>query len=555
MDYHAIQDHFAGRRPVLLIVLDGWGIGKKPEWDAIRQADTPVMDRLWAEYPHTTLFTQGLHVGLPGKTDLGGSEVGHLTMGAGRILDQGPTRIFKGIADGSFFRSEVLAELIDHCRGSDHALHLIGLLSDGNIHSHIDHFVAVIEHADREGVERLRVHALLDGRDVGIQSALDYTGRLEALFDGINGQGNRDYRFASGGGREAITMDRDCTWPKVEAGWNIHVHGESANRFRSIEEAVLHFRKERPEIIDQDLPGFVIVDGNDRPVGPVHDGDAMLFMNFRADRAVEFTQAMELDDFPHFERRRPDCLYAGMMVYDEDRYLPRRQVMGPTKVDGPFGERLVAMGLRQFRLTETQKYPHVTFFFNGGRREPLDRDLEEYLLIDSDKIDSFANAPAMKAVEIADQAVVLIGSGRFDFGMINFANTDMVGHTGDFAAAKVAATTVDTALGRILAAVEAAGGAALILADHGNADEMLILNKRGEAEISTKHSINPVPCICFDPQAQRPYTLRQPDGDATPGHAPGLSHVAATLYLMLGRPVPEGLNAPLLVPASVRTVG
>jgi len=207
------------------------------------------------------------------------------------------------------------------------------------------------------------------------------------------------------------------------------------------------------------------------------------------------------------------------------------------------------MGLRQFRLTETQKYPHVTFFFNGGRREPLDRDLEEYVLIDSDKIDSFANAPAMKALEIAEQAEVLIESGRFDFGMINFANADMVGHTGDFAAAEVAATTVDTAVGRVLAAVETAGGAALIIADHGNADEMLIHNKRGEDEISAKHSINPVPCICFDPQAPRPYALRQPDGDETPGHAPGLSHVAATLFLMLGRPVPDGLNAPLLVPA------
>jgi 2,3-bisphosphoglycerate-independent phosphoglycerate mutase len=270
-------------------------------------------------------------------------------------------------------------------------------------------------------------------------------------------------------------------------------------------------------------------------------------MNFRADRAVEFTQAMELDDFPHFERRRPDCLYAGMMVYDEDHYLPRRQVMGPTKVDGPFGERLVEMGLQQFRLTETQKYPHVTFFFNGGRREPLDRELEEYILIDSDKIDSFALQPKMKAPEIADQAVPMIESGRFDFGMINFANTDMVGHTGDFGAAKVAATTVDVALGRILAAVERAGGTALILADHGNADEMIILNKRGEEEVSTKHSINPVPCICFDPRPERPYGLRQPDGDDTAGHAPGLSHVAATLFLMLGRPVPDGLNAPLFI--------
>ena len=545
MNLEPLRRHFAGRRPLLLIVLDGWGIGARPEHDAIAQAATPVVDRLWAEFPHTTLMTCGFHVGLPGRRDLGGSEVGHLTMGAGRILDQGPTRIFKAIEDGSFFDSEVLAELIERGRGG-HTLHLMGLLSDGNIHSHIDHFEAVIRHADRSGVGRLRLHALLDGRDVGIQSALDYTGRIEALFAEINTNGGRDYRIASGGGREQVTMDRDHTWEKVATGWQCHVLGESPNRFPSIEAAIRHFRDESPEIIDQDLPGFVIVDESARPVGPVADGDAVLFMNFRADRAVEITQAFELDDFTGFDRgRRPDCLYAGMMVYDEDHYLPRKVVMGPARVERPLGERLVEWGLSQFRLTETQKYPHVTFFFNGGRREPLDAALEEYVLIDSDKIDSFAHAPAMKAVEIGDAAEGLIGSGRFDFGMINFANTDMVGHTGDFAAAKVAAEAADTALGRVLAALQRAGGCALVLADHGNADEMSIVNKRGEEEISTKHSLNPVPCICFDPQADRPYRLRQPEGEEAAGTTPGLGHVAATCCVMLGKPVPEGWLEPL----------
>lgn len=550
MDLEPLRRHFAGRRPVVLIVLDGWGIGAHPAWDAIAQAATPVMDRLWATFPHTILMTCGFHVGLPGRRDLGGSEVGHLTMGAGRILDQGPTRIHKAIEDGSFFDSEVLGELIERGRGG-HTLHLMGLLSDGNIHAHIDHFEAVIRHAHRSGVARLRLHALLDGRDVGIQSALDYTARMEALFAEINGGGDRDYRFASGGGREQITMDRDHTWPKVATGWACHVHGESDNRFPSIEAAIGHFRALQPEIIDQDLPGFVIVDAAGAPVGPVADGDAVLFMNFRADRAVEITQAFELDDFTGFDRgRRPDCLYAGMMVYDEDHYLPRKVVMGPARVERPLGERLVEWGLTQFRLTETQKYPHVTFFFNGGRREPLDPALEEYLLIASDKIDSFADAPAMKAVEIAGAAKRLIASGRFDFGMINFANADMVGHTGDFAAAKVAAATVDTALGRVLAAVEQAGGVALVLADHGNADEMVILNKLGAEEVSTKHSLNPVPCICFDPSldatgAEHPYRLRQAEGEERAGQTPGLGHVAATCCVMLGRPVPEGWLSPL----------
>ncbi|RMF77961.1 MAG: 2,3-bisphosphoglycerate-independent phosphoglycerate mutase [Nitrospirae bacterium] len=545
MDADALRRHFAGRRPLLCVVLDGWGIGKRPEWDAIAQAETPVMDRLWAEYPHTTLMTCGHHVGLPGRRDLGGSEVGHLTMGAGRILDQGPTRIFKAIEDGSFYESEVLAELIERGRAG-HTLHLMGLLSDGNIHSHIDHFVAVVRHAHRSGVERLRLHALLDGRDVGIQSALDYTGRMEALFAEINAAGSRDYRIASGGGREQITMDRDRVWSRVEAGWHCHVLGDAPHRFRSIEEAIRHFRAQDPGIVDQDIPGFVIVDEAGRPVGPVEDGDAVLFMNFRADRAVEITQAFELDDFPYFDRvRRPDCLYAGMMVYDEDNYLPRKVVVGPAKVERPFGERLVERGLAQFRLTETQKFPHVTFFFNGGRREPLDPKLEEYVLIDSDKIDSFAKAPAMKAPEIAEAAERLLASGRFDFGLINFANTDMVGHTGDFEAAKVAAATVDRALGRVLAALERAGGVALVLADHGNADEMYIVNKQGEREVSTKHSLNPVPCICFDPAGARPYRMRQPVGEERAGVTPGLGHVGSTLCAMLGWEVPEGWLPPL----------
>ncbi|HBB41224.1 MAG: 2,3-bisphosphoglycerate-independent phosphoglycerate mutase [Nitrospirae bacterium CG_4_8_14_3_um_filter_70_85] len=547
MDLEPLRRHFAGHRPLLLIVLDGWGIGAHLEYDAIAQAATPVMDRLWAQYPHTTLMTCGFHVGLPGQRDLGGSEVGHLTMGAGRILDQGPTRIVKAIEDGSFFASEVLGEIIECGRGG-HTVHLLGLLSDGNIHSHIAHFEVVIRHADRSGVARLRLHALLDGRDVGIQSALDYTARIEALFGKINAKGGRDYRIASGGGREQITMDRDTTWPKVAAGWACHALGESPNRFPSIAAAIRAFRAATPAIIDQDLPGFVIVDPAGRAVGPVADGDAVLCMNFRADRAVEISQAFELDDFSGFDRgRRPACLYAGMMVYDEDHNLPRKVVMGPARVERPLGERLVEWGLSQFRLAETQKYPHVTFFFNGGRHEPLAPARESYVLIESDKIDSFAHAPAMKAVEIAESAERLVAEGRFDFGILNFANTDMVGHTGDFAAAKVAATAVDTALGRVLAAVERAGGVALVLADHGNADEMVIINKRGAAEISTKHSLNPVPCICFDPQAERPYHLRQPEGEEVAGSTPGLGHVAATCCVMLGRPVPEGWLPPLFV--------
>ncbi|MDX8402302.1 MAG: 2,3-bisphosphoglycerate-independent phosphoglycerate mutase [Mariprofundaceae bacterium] len=543
----SVLEHFSRPGPVLLIVRDGWGIGSGGPEDAVAQADTPVNDRLWAQYPHTTLMTHGPYVGLPSEKDLGGSEVGHLTMGAGKILDQGPTRINKAIADGSFFESEALAQVIARGQAGG-VIHLMGLLSDGNIHSHIDHFRALIDHAFESGVKRLRVHALLDGRDVGIQTAHKYVRVLEEAFVFVNSHPAFDYRFASGGGRERIVMDRDHDWSKVKEGWNILVHGESPRRFRSMIEAIEHFREREPGIVDQDIPGFVIVDAEDRAVGPVRDGDAVVMVNFRGDRAIEITEAFELDDFDGFDRgRRPDALYAGMMVYDEDRNLPHLQLMGPTKVENPFGKRILALGIRQFRLTETQKYPHVTFFFNGGYREPLDPEMEDYILIPSDKGVSFADHPEMKAPEIADKAVELIASGGYGFGLINFANADMVGHCGRMDAAIRAVEAVDAAVGRIVQALEKVGGRALITADHGNADQMRVPTKDGE-EASTKHTLNPVPCILFDPAFDGSYGLRQPTDADDVNTRPGLSHLAATLFEMMGRKPPADLNPSLIVP-------
>jgi len=534
-----IKAHFTGHRPVLLIVMDGWGMGSGGPEDAIAQAATPNFDRLWRNYAHTELLTHGPFVGLSSGKDMGGSEVGHLTMGAGMVLDQGPTRIARAIRDGSFFQSEALAAAFRPCLAGG-TLHLLGLLSDGNIHSHLDHFLALINHAFDQGVARLRIHALLDGRDVGVQSAQKYVARIEEVFTYINSQGF-DYALASGGGREAITMDRDRHWQKVEAGWNAHVHGQSANRFPSMIAAIEHFRAGMHDLVDQDMPGFVIVDEHDNPVGAMRDGDAVIMANFRGDRAIEITEAFELEAFDGFDRgRRPDVVYAGMMVYDEDRDLPALQLMGPTKVENPFGKRILALGIRQFRLTETQKYPHVTFFFNGGYREPLDPAMEEYILIDSDKGVSFADHPQMKAAEIADKAVELIGSGNFGFGLINFANADMVGHCGKIEPVIVAVEAVDAAIGRVADALEVAGGCALITADHGNAEEMRIAGPGGE-EASTKHSINRVPCILFDPRYDGSYALRHHGDTGSPGQVLGLANIAATLFIMLGEPVPEGL--------------
>ena len=537
---------FSGEGPVLLVVMDGWGMGSGGPEDAIAKANTPVFDDLWANCAHTTLMTHGPYVGLPAAKDMGGSEVGHLTMGAGKILDQGPTRIRNAIADGSFFASDALAQVIARGQAGG-TVHLLGLLSDGSIHSHIDHFVAIIDFACRQGVKKLRVHALMDGRDVGIQTAQKYVARMEEAFVAVRGQGDFDYRFASGGGREKVVMDRDNDWSKVKQGWDAIVHGQSDFRFHSMTAAINHFRAVKPDLVDQDMPGFVLVDEQEQPLGRVEDGDALVMVNFRGDRAIEITEAFCLDDFSGFDRGRvPDVLYAGMMVYDEDRNLPELQLMGPTKVADPFGKRILEMGIKQFRLTETQKYPHVTFFFNGGYREPLDANMEKYILIPSDKGVSFSDQPQMKAAEIAAKAVELIESGEFGFGLINFANADMVGHCGQIEPAVKAIETVDKSVGQIVEALRRAGGLALITADHGNAEQMLVATADGH-EPSTKHSINPVPCILFDPNYDGSYSLRQPDGSADVVDTPGLANLAATLFEMMGRDAPSDLNASLIV--------
>jgi len=542
----SLQEHFAGRGPVLLVIMDGWGIGSGDAGNAIVLAKTPAIDRLWYEYPHTRLLTHGPYVGLSSDADLGGSEVGHLTMGAGKILEQGPTRINKAIVDGSFYQSPVLRKIIAHCLRQQSTLHLLGLLSDGNVHSHIKHFLAVIRHANLQGITHLRLHALFDGRDVGIQTAQAYVARIEDEFAAINKQPERDYRIASAGGREVITMDRDHDWSKVEAGWQAHVHGVAAYQFQSAREAIEEFRTGAPGLIDQDMPGFVVVDSDGSPVGRMHDGDAVIMMNFRGDRALEITEAFEVDDFDGFDRGwRPDVLFAGMMVYDEDRNLPALQIMEPTRVNNPFGKRILDLGIRQFRLAETQKFPHVTFFFNGGQREPLDPAMEDYFLIPSDKGITFADAPVMKACKIADKAVDLIDSGEYGFGLINFANADMVGHCGRIEPAIAAVEAVDTAIGRIVAALEATGGCALITADHGNAEEMVVHTGHGD-EPCTRHSINPVPCILFDPQYDGSYHLRQTQAGEDIDMIPGLSHLAATLFVMLGLNSPEDMNPSLI---------
>ena len=533
-----LQQYFSGRGPLIHVVLDGWGVGAADETNAVNRANLPVMSRLIRGCPYTQLWTHGKYVGLPNEKDMGGSEVGHMTMGAGMVMEQGPTLIQNLLQSGEFFENPVLSRIIQNCVERDTPLHLLGLLSNGNIHSHVDHTEAIIRHAFQSGIRRCYLHALLDGRDVGVQSALDFTEPFEKLFSELKGQRPViDYAFASGGGREVITMDRDNNWEKIETGWQIHVQGQSENQFPSIRDAIEHFRKQNPEIIDQDIPGFVII-RNGEAVGRIEDQHALIFTNFRGDRATEFSQAVLADDFPYFERYRcPEVLFAGMTQYDQDNQIPPDYLVGTPVVEEPFGKRILELGLKQFRLSETQKFAHVTFFYNGGYREPLDPLLENYHFIASDKIPSFAERPAMKAPGISKKAVEFINSGEYQYGLINFANADMVGHTGDLQATVRAVEAVDAALDNIVRAIDAVNGLLVITADHGNADEMLISNQNGTLEISTKHSLNPVPFLIYDPLYNGDYRLKPFGQD----YNNNLSNIAATNFLLLGQAVPDDL--------------
>ena len=533
-----LQQYFSGRGPLIHVVLDGWGVGAADETNAVNRANLPVISRLIRGCPYTQLWTHGKYVGLPNEKDMGGSEVGHMTMGAGMVMEQGPTLIQNLLQSGEFFENPVLSRIIQNCVEHDTPLHLLGLLSNGNIHSHVDHTEAIIRHAFQSGIRRCYLHALLDGRDAGVQSALDFTEPFEKLFSELKGQRpGIDYAFASGGGREVITMDRDNNWEKIETGWRIHVQGQSENQFPSIRDAIEHFRKQNPEIIDQDIPGFVII-RNGEAVGRIEDQHALIFTNFRGDRATQFSRAFLADEFPYFERYRcPEVLFAGMTQYDQDNQIPPDYLVGTPVVEEPFGKRILELGLKQFRLSETQKFAHVTFFYNGGYREPLDPLKENYHFIASDKIPSFAERPAMKASGISKKAVEFINSGEYQYGLINFANADMVGHTGDFQATVRAVEAVDSALDNIVRAIDAVNGLLVITADHGNADEMLISNQNGTLEISAKHSLNPVPFLIYDPLYNGDYRLK-PFGQE---YNNNLSNIAATNFLLLGQAVPDDL--------------
>ena len=518
--------------PVVIIVIDGYGLPKSAVGSAIAAARKPTLDRLFASYPNIRLRAHGTAVGMPSDDDMGNSEVGHNALGAGQVYSQGAALVANAIAEGAIWQGEAWQQIIAGAKAGRGVIHFIGLFSDGNVHSHIDHLKAMVVQAKAEGVRRVCIHALLDGRDVPETSALEYVVPFEAFLAELS-DASFDARIASGGGRQNITMDRyDANWAMVEKGWKTHVLGEGV-QFANATAAVNGLREQHPGTIDQDLPPFVIAkDG--KPVGTIEDGDSVVFFNFRGDRAIEITRAFEENVFDKFDRVRvPKVTYAGMLQYDGDLKLPARFLVAPPAIKNTMGEWFSKAGIAQFACSETQKFGHVTYFWNGNRSGKFEG--ETYQEVPSDVV-PFEQRPWMKAAEIADAMIAALRSGAFKTLRCNFANGDMVGHTGNFRAATMSIEAVDLQLARILPVIDAMGGVALITADHGNADEMYEIdkktgepakNKDGSYKAKTAHTLNPVPLILYDNVSGGRLSLKQPA-------SAGLSNIAATVANLVG---------------------
>jgi 2,3-bisphosphoglycerate-independent phosphoglycerate mutase len=527
------------KRRLLTVVMDGVGVSPVTWGNAVAHAHTPNMKWLRGAAGYLELAAHGKAVGLPSDSDIGNSEVGHNALGAGRVFDQGAKLVQNAIENGSLFAGQTWKEAVKRVMSGNKTLHFVGLLSDGNVHSHESHLHAMLRQAKKEGVCNVRLHLLLDGRDVGEKTAEVYVDRLEKLLSELN-SADFDARVASGGGRMSITMDRyEADWTMVQRGWDCHVHGKGP-AFPSLSSAIAEFRKD-PSLTDQYLPAFVISKSttDKTPCGTIHDGDAVIFFNFRGDRAIEISRAFTEKDFNKFDRGRcPDVFYAGMMEYDGDLKIPSRYLVSPPAIAGTLGEHLAKTGVRQFACSETQKYGHVTYFWNGNRSGYFDKKIEEYVEIPSDNI-RFELKPWMKAAEICDETVKRMLGGTFDFGRINFANGDMVGHTGDFDAAVQAVGTVDLMLGRLIAAAKKSEVILMITADHGNADEMFDAKPPKDGQDNypylpvdqrprpkTSHTLSPVPLFVFDPRES--VKMR---ADVV---KPGLANVANTALALMG---------------------
>ena len=505
-----------------LIVMDGFGIADDRYGNAILKAGTPNLDALKARFAHTTIGASGLDVGLP-DGQMGNSEVGHLNLGAGRVVYQELTRIDKDIRDGAFFKKEALLWAMTNAKAPGAALHLMGLVSDGGVHSHNTHLYALLKMAKAQGVSRVYIHCFLDGRDTPPSSGLGYIKELESEIRHI-GAGE----IATVTGRY-WAMDRDNLWDRVKRAYDAIVTGEGLAAAGAVEAVEKSYAKNETDEFVQ--PTVVQKDGV--PVARVRPNDSVVFFNFRPDRSRQLTRAFISEDFSGFARREGffPLRYATMTQYDET-FTNLRVVNEPDEVTNTLGEYLCALGKTQLRIAETQKYAHVTFFFNGGVEAP--NAGEDRVLIPSLKVATFDLAPEMSAREISDEAIARIESGVYDFMILNFANCDMVGHTGIIPAAVEAARVVDIETGRVVEAILRNGGRCIVTADHGNAEQMIDAET---GEPHTAHTTNPTPVILCDPELET--SALRADGR--------LCDIAPTLLEMAGIPQPEEMTGKTLI--------
>ena len=467
-------------KPLALIILDGFGLREEVKANAVAQANKPNFDRYWNQFPHTKLGASGLSVGLP-DGQMGNSEVGHLNLGAGRVVYQELTRVTKSIQEGSFFENEAFLGAINHAKKNNKKLHLYGLVSDGGVHSHIKHLYALLELAKKEQLDQVYVHAFLDGRDVAPDSAIEYIRQLQAKMNEL-GVG----RLATVQGRY-YSMDRDKRWERTEKAYRAMVYGDGPHYTDPIKAIRESYEK---SIFDEFVMPTVIVDDQDQPIGKIESEDAIIFFNFRPDRAIQLSQVFTNKEFLGFDRGQEfpkDVYYVCLTHFSEsiDGYVAYK----PTNLDDTFGEIVSRHGLKQLRIAETEKYPHVTYFFSGGREQELEG--ETRILIPSPKVATYDLKPEMSAYELADAAVNEIEAENHDVIILNFANPDMVGHSGMLEPTIKAVEAVDENLGRVVEAILNKGGIALITADHGNADYMF----DEEGNPITSHTTNPVPFI------------------------------------------------------------
>ncbi len=545
-------EKFNGRKgPLVLVIMDGVGIGKKDAGNAFYLANPTNLNKWIEESKEKNLFAElrahGMAVGLPSDMDMGNSEVGHNALGAGQVFSQGAKLVNESLDKGTFFETENWKNTVGKAAINDRAVHLIGLLSDGNVHSHIDQLFKIIDGIKHSGIKKIRVHPLLDGRDVPPNSGLIYIDQLEEKLRSIEIDGSMDAKIGSGGGRMYVTMDRyESDWEIVKRGWDAHVRGvvdpiditdNYPGYFKSAREAIEIARKIYPEKKDQFNPPFVIIKDN-KPVGKMENGDVVINFNFRGDRAIEISKAFTFDDFTPFERiYRPETIYAGLLQYDGDAHIPKIFLVPPPNITNISSNYFCEMKIPSFAIAETHKFGHVTYFWNGNKTGYINENLETFEEIKSEPNEMIEGHPEMKIFEVTDRLLEIIPSEKYKYIRVNYANGDMVGHTGNINSCIKAVQALDICMEKIIQKTLEMDGIIVVTADHGNVEEKL--DKKGK--MKTSHTLNPVPFFIIDKNYNNEYKV-----DISDNKEPGISNVIATVMNLLGFEAPEFYDKSLI---------